>query len=265
MTLGASEIGGALMVTLAARHPHAGSVLKPIPRVFSGLGEQALRAVATELTRHSRRVVAGAVVLHDGETFDGVLVVLDGWVASTKCLEDGEAQIIDFALPGDILDPAAGDGRTTGVSIEAVTDARISVVPVAYWQRLVSDYPQVGELVDHASGAARARASERILRLGKGSAQTRIAYTLIELCVRLKAAGETAVCEYHLPLTQRDIGDFVGLSSVHVCRTLRRLERAGMIDVDDHIDVKILDIDALARIAQIDPARLTEEATTAVG
>ena len=56
----------------------------------------------------------------------------------------------------------------------------------------------------------------------------------------------------------------MGLSSVHVCRTLRRLERSGIIDVDDHIDVKILDIDALAELAQIDPVRLAQEATPAL-
>ncbi|MEO0703461.1 MAG: Crp/Fnr family transcriptional regulator [Pseudomonadota bacterium] len=235
----------------------------PELRAFAKLSERAYRELMAELQRYARRVVAGNVVLQDGEENERVLIVLDGWMAITKCLEDGESQIIDFALPGDVLDPSSGDGHTSGVTLEVVSDARVSLLPNARWHRLLSDHPQLAHYIANVAGAAQARMSERMLRLGKGSAQTRIAHTLIELCVRLKAAGQTVECQYHLPLTQKDIGDFVGLSSVHVCRTLRRLERAGIIDVTDHIDVKILDIDALAEIAQIDPARLAAEATPA--
>lgn len=238
--------------------------IKPGLRPFSILPHNVYSELMRELQRFACRAPSGKVVLHDGEASERVLVVLDGWMASTKCLEDGETQIIDFAIPGDVIEPASGDGRTAGFNVEAMSDARVSLLPEAHWEQLLSKFPQLAEIVENVAAAARTRTSERLLRLGKGTAQTRVAYTLIELCVRLKAAGATSVCQYHLPLTQKDIGDFVGLSSVHVCRTLRRLERSGIIDVDDHIDVKILDIDALAELAQIDPVRLAQEATPAL-
>ena len=64
-----------------------------------------------------------------------------------------------------------------------------------------------------------------------------------------------------MPLGQQQLGDFTGLSSVHVCRTLRRLNRIGVIRTGDHMDILIRDLPALADLAQVDLAALRKEIT----
>ena len=80
----------------------------------------------------------------------------------------------------------------------------------------------------------------------------RIAYVLIELCIRVGGRGTGCDGEFHVPLGQQQLGDFTGLSSVHVCRTLRRLNRVGVIWTEDHMDITIKDLPALAELAQVD-------------
>ena len=65
-----------------------------------------------------------------------------------------------------------------------------------------------------------------------------------------------------MPLGQQQLGDFTGLSSVHVCRTLRRLNRVGVIWTGDHMDITIKDLPALAELAQVDLAALRKEIMT---
>jgi CRP-like cAMP-binding protein len=112
------------------------------------------------------------------------------------------------------------------------------------------------------TSAALARISERVLRLGKAPAETMIAFVLFELCLR-----SSAQClygkEFHIPMTQQQLGDLCGLSAVHICRTLRRLGRNGVLSVTDHMKVTIHDVDELTRIADIDIEALQKEIVAA--
>jgi CRP/FNR family transcriptional regulator, anaerobic regulatory protein len=75
-------------------------------------------------------------------------------------------------------------------------------------------------------------------------------------------SSETACADcdgFHIPMTQQQLGDFTGLSAVHICRTLRRLQRAGILTVTDHMNVVIHNLDALAKIAGIDPGSLHQQ------
>src|SRR4051794_26025380 len=65
--------------------------------------------------------------------------------------------------------------------------------------------------------------------LGRRDAYGRIAHLLCELFVRLKAVGRTRGHAYELPLTQAELGDALGLSTVHVNRTLQQLRGEGLI------------------------------------
>ncbi|UWQ61005.1 Crp/Fnr family transcriptional regulator (plasmid) [Leisingera caerulea] len=218
-------------------------------------------AALNSFRRNVQRVPANKILLHDGEHNCKVIVVIDGWLATSKSSLNGEVQLIDFMLPGDIADPTSADGKTAGLNIEAVTEALISVIPLAVWHRMLAESPRLARANEHVQAAERARLSERMLRLGRGSAESRIAYALIELCLRLKPLGLSENCAFHLPLTQRHIGDFTGLTAVHVCRTLRRFVRNGLVETADHMDIRITDLGTLSDIAGVEPERLAAEIT----
>lgn len=211
------------------------------------------------LRTHKRGYRSGSVVELEGAESGINYCLLSGWLSLAKLLEDGQRQIIDFALPGDFLNIASADQQINTVQIEAVTYATVAAIPEDRWTNLLDDLPQLRRLEGRVIAGALSRLSERMLRLGKGSAEARIAHAMIELCVRLRAIGEVRDCTFHLPLTQQQLGDFVGLSSVHVCRTMRRLTRQDIIKMEGHMDITIRNMDALATIAGVDPAVLEKE------
>ena len=145
------------------------------------------------------------------------------------------------------------------MQVEAVCDAVISTIDRATWDRLLQDHPDFRYTERVRERAAQARHSERMLRLGKSSAETRVAYALIELCMRLTAIHCAENCAFQVPLGQKQLGDFTGLSSVHVCRTLRRMNRQGLIKTQDHMDITIYDVPALAELAEVDLETLRKE------
>ena len=213
------------------------------------------------LRRDRHRVTRGTMFKSEGEASHARYYVAEGWLAASKSLAEGDQQILDFILPGESYDPTGVDGRTSFVQLEALCDAVIVPIDRTTWARLLRDHPDLRAAERQRDIAAQARQSERMLRLGKSNAETRIAYVLIELCIRVGGRGTGCGGEFHVPLGQQQLGDFTGLSSVHVCRTLRRLNRIGVIWTGDHMDIRIRDLPALAALAQVDLAALRNEIT----
>lgn len=227
------------------------------PRRAPRLADQ--EPFASALKSKARDYAAGQELTFEGDAAAPVLFALDGWLSVSKSLGDGQRQIIDFVLPGDFVASASADGTMSTLQVDALTDARVGVFSEIKWTRLQWDRPDLHWQAIHLHAASQARLSERILRLGKGDAPMRIAYALLELCVRLKAIGRAPNCSFRLPLTQLQIGDFTGLSSVHVCRTMRKLVQSGIISVDKHPTIRILDPARLSKLAGVDIRQLSRE------
>jgi len=232
-------------------------------RPFDGISTTRSGHVATSLARLLNRnasaVAKGAVLKIEGEESVSRFCVKSGWLSVSKSLPDGEQQILDFLLPGETFDPTAADGRTSAVRIEALCDAVVAILDRQTWERLLDEQPELQFDERLREIAAQTRQSERMLRLGKASAETRIAYALIEFCMRLTAINSTKDGAFHVPLGQKQLGDFTGLSSVHVCRTLRRMNRSGLITTREQMDIIIHDVHALADIAGIDLGTLRKD------
>jgi CRP-like cAMP-binding protein len=228
-------------------------------------GSDAYTAFCRLIDGHRMERRAGAIIRLEGEGEDTgngdgtVYFVLSGWLIASKSTLEGHRQIIDVMLPGDSLDPGAAGGDMSAIEVQALTDTTLAVIEGSDWTRLLLRHPEIGRAANRTGKAAIWRMSERMLRLGKGSAESIIAFTLCELCMRSTDHGLVAGRKFHIPMTQQQLGDLCGLSAVHVCRTLRRLERNGVISVTDHMDIVFHDLDALTEIAEIDPETLRQE------
>lgn len=209
--------------------------------------------------QYLRHFDKGNYLLLEGEQYDVVFVVISGWLTQSKSLADGETQIIDFAMKGDVVDPASADRSTSSITIEALTEGTVAAVPFESWEKLMRESSGFRHLAQCIEAANTTRRAERMLRLGKGTAETRLAYAILELCVRLHSPCKTNDPVIHLPMTQQILGDFTGLSSVHVCRTFRRMIRAGILGINNHIDIRVYNPDALAELAGISHDDLRNE------
>ena len=211
------------------------------------------------LKANGRKIKSGQFVIMEGQDSDTVMCVLGGWLSLSKCLPNGETQIVDFALPGEIIETGAAQEFASAVSIEALTDVSVAVIPALFWDDMKRQRSDLARISRDIRAAARARTAGRMLRLGRGRAVMRVAYALLELNARLEAIGQSTERRFHIPMNQRVLGDFVGLSSVHVCRTLGQLVSNGMIRVEGHMDIEILKPDLLAEMAGVDLETLPYE------
>lgn len=223
---------------------------KPMP------GRADARSFGALIRARSFGCSRGAILTFEGDASCSVYYVISGWLAKSKFTADGHRQIVEISLPGDLLSPEGADPGLSAVQVEALTDTKYARIPRQEWLRFLAAHPEVDQGFDRKAAAAVSRMSERILRLGKGSAESRIAYALCELCLLSSPRGLLDQGTFHIPMSQQQLGDYCGLSAVHVCRTLRRFKRNGIIDVSARMDVVIQNIDALAGIAEVDPDTL---------
>ena len=104
-----------------------------------------------------------------------------------------------------------------------------------------------------------ARLGEHVIDSGRRSAYERLSHFFLELFVRLKSAGLTVGMSFHAPLTQELIGDALGLTAIHVNRTLRSLRQDKLVAVDGK-KVTILDFEALSLLSDFENTYLGENA-----
>lgn len=208
------------------------------------------------LETHLHHYSKGTTLTFEGDETPGLFFVISGWITVSKSLADGDRLIIDVLLPGEMIDPSHGHPEATTVQLEALTEADVAIVPRDLCTKLSLEHPRIQLKIDHNYAATLSRMSERMLRLGKASAESRIAFALCELWMRSTQGDMRDGVTFHLPMAQRHLADFTGLSPVHVCRTLRRLKRNGIVSVSEHMQVSIHKLDKLAAIAEIEPTKL---------
>ncbi|WP_341864185.1 Crp/Fnr family transcriptional regulator [Gymnodinialimonas sp. 57CJ19] len=194
----------------------------------------------------------GKTLVREDDFADHSMLFLEGWVAFSKMLPDGETQIIDVMLPGDFALVGAARAPVAACSVEALSDVRnINIRP----GDPNGPEPEMAELREMLSAEivrTQSRTSELLLRLGQSSSANRIAYALLEFYVRLEAVGLTEGACFDFPMTQHKIGEFTGMTNVHVSRTMRRLERDEIISYPTPGRITLTDLDSLCDIAKID-------------
>lgn len=174
----------------------------------------------------------------------GVLILVSGVVGEVRVLKDGRRQIVALRLPGDILAPVKGE------IVVALTRARVAD-GASLMARLAdaSDAYQPLRRAWLAAGRTdQAILRDQVVRLGRMSAFERMAHIFLEAHERLAQVGLAVGVSFHLPLTQQMISDVVGLSVVHLNRTLQLLRRGGLVTAR-HGYVTLVDRAQLVEIA----------------
>ena len=155
------------------------------------------------------------------------MFVLSGWACLAHSLRDGRRQILAFLLPGDSVgfDLLTRSQRT----VEAVA---LTPLKVRYAQsNFVAGTERLARVFAGAAAAQQGRMIDQMVRLGRQTAYERMAHLLLELHGRLAEIGETRGESFHLPVKQEILADALGLSLVHVNRTLQQMRRDRLIDM----------------------------------
>ena len=171
----------------------------------------------------------GQYILREGEQVQQSSFVVAGFVYRSKIVGDGGRQIVAIHLMGDFVDLQHIMMRRADHNIQALTPATLVQFPAEQLLDLAYRYPEIGKALWLESLIEAATFREGVVNVGRRDARTRTAHLLCELAVRREAAGLGPRGSYELPMSQEQIGDALGLTSVHVNRTLKTLEAEGLI------------------------------------
>ena len=188
------------------------------------------------------------LISQDGED-QSYYVLLKGWAACSKLLPDGRRHIINFAVPGDFLGLRCFLLPKADHAVVTITEATVSQFPQHRIIDLIRANPRFGAAVLWALSFEQAIVVEHLVNIGRRSALERTAHLLLELEARLGLVGLSGDGSFEVPATQEDLGDVLGLTTVHVNRVLRQLRTRELIAIRQR-RIEILDRDRLQELAQ---------------
>jgi CRP/FNR family transcriptional regulator, anaerobic regulatory protein len=214
-----------------------------------------LRSIAGE----KKQVPRGTMLRHQEESGQPLYLLLEGWTASVVMFPGGEQQMIKVHIPGDMLGlpSLAVTGSPDGII--ALTNVTVRAVDPSGLRSMFEDHPRVAALLFLISQEERVEAMNRMALLGRGSAAARFAGFILHLHRRLRRADETVGMKFEIPLTQHHFGDLIGVTTVHVNRTVQEFRAQGYIRLSRKL-IEILNYEALVELAGLPELAIEQNA-----
>ncbi len=207
----------------------AGTFLIRKLNAFNRLSQKGEEAIQNICGRRILSLPRRQDIISEGEDPRTVNVIIDGWACRYKTLEDGRRQILAFFVPGDLADLHVYILDAMDHSIGTLTPLRYARMSPKEFESLGNDYPAVLRALWCDSLVTAAIQREWLVSVGQRTALESVAHLICELYLRLKTVGLTREGKCAFPLTQSDIADALGMTQPHVSRTLREIERTGIM------------------------------------
>jgi len=224
---------------------------------LGSLSETLVRDVKA-LARDRIEISANRPIVKENERCPQIYLVESGWIFRSRGLASGRRQIVNYALPGDILCADSVLFKASSFDLTARTAASLIRIDTPQGSELFDRHPGLAAAIAWTMGQEDSILAERVVSLGRRDSLEKLAHALCELEARLSAIGLMRGRTIELPLNQEDFADVLGISVIHVNRTFRRLSeekiaeyRKGAID--------LLDRARLAEIGSFDPGYLHYE------
>jgi len=196
---------------------------------FTALSE-ADRALLERISAETRLVAPNTDLVREGDKPDGVFLVMEGMACRHKHRANGARQIMAYLLPGDLCDVDVALLNTMDHTISTLSACRVVRIAPETIADILAHHPAVARALRMSMLVDEATLREWLMNVGRRTATERIAHLFCELLVRLQVVGLAHENSYALPLTQADLADTTGLSTVHVNRSLQELRRQGLIE-----------------------------------
>lgn len=209
-------------------------------------------ASLASLNLRERRTERNHDLIREGDRSATVSLLTDGLAARYKLLSSGRRQITTLLVPGDFLDLSSLPVRGRDFGVVSLTSCRVVTLEHDQLRRLCETSFAATMLLWKGTAIEAAIQREWLVSMGRRSAKGQMAHLICELAVRLDAVGRFENASFHLPLTQNELADVVGLSPVHVNRVLKELRGDGVIAWVNYV-IRIIDWPRLAEIAEFNP------------
>lgn len=173
-------------------------------------------------------VAARMDLIQEGDQPQDGFLILQGFACRFKLRRKGQRTILAYLVPGDYSDPASGLLSRMDHGIATLSACRLSRIEPVHMQQLL-ERPVLSRALRKAALVDEAIAREWLVNVGRRMAVERVAHLLCEVHARLQVVGLVTNDGYDLQITQDQLGDTLGLSSVHINRTLQVLRFRGLV------------------------------------
>lgn len=205
-----------------------------------------------------REVPDQADIVREGQKPGESCLIVSGFAARYHLLRNGRRQISAVHIPGDFVDLHGFLLGHMDHGVKALGDCTIATIPHQRLRAISADFPHLTRLLWLLTLIDAATHRRWLFAAGALPAAGQIAHFLSEMNARLTAIGLASGHRFVLPMSQAEIGEAMGMSPVHVNRTIQEIRRAGLVAWRGQ-QVEILDLPQLQALAEFDPTYLNLE------
>lgn len=233
--------------------------LHPILKKVEGIALSPLsddeRAALLALPIQKAQYEAGQDIVREGDRPSRCFAVLEGFASVYKATRSGKRQIMAYHVPGDLPDVQSLHLEVLDNSISTLSPCQVGFVQHDALRALIRAHPRLGDLFWRSTLIDAAVVREWMLNIGRREAYSRMAHLFCELITRLDVVGLAPDRSCLLPMTQPDLADALGITPVHVNRTLRDLKAAELVTLRGR-RLAVHDWKGLVAAAEFDPTYL---------
>ena len=241
------------MNELTEFHPVHNVMLRKL-RSISPLSEDEKQCLLT-LPLAVKSVGADRDIVREGSRPTECCLVVEGFACRYKVTPEGRRQIFSFHLAGGIPDLQSLHLKVMDHSLMTLTPSQLAFIPHESLANLMHRCRRVADVFWRDTLIDAAVFREWMMGIGRRSAETRIAHLFCEVLVRMSVVGLANGRACELPVTQAEIGDALGLSTVHVNRSLKELRAKQLISLKGGF-LTVLNRDELKKAGEFDPTYL---------
>lgn len=222
---------------------------------FGLLGAEEIDALGS-FARYAKPLRSEQILVHEGSPSNSIFLIVSGLAYRYKMLAGGRRQILGYLIPGDLCDIHFAIANRPDHSVALAGDSSVARIPTWKVSEVMARYPKISRALTLSALIDAVILREWLLSVGQRDALQKLCHFFCEMGDRLKAIGEVnADGSFELPVNQVTLADTLGLTPVHINRTLQRLRNDGLIKLC-HRRLAIFDRDRLAAIAGFDGAYL---------
>jgi CRP-like cAMP-binding protein len=238
---------------LDAIHPRAIALIRKLESIAPLSPEE--KVALMRLPLRLKTVAAHQDIVSQGDTPSESCLIVEGFACRYILTEEGKRQILSFHISGDIPDLQSLHLSVMDHSLGTVVPCRLAFIQHDDLRALMRNHPRIGDLFWRNTLIDAAVFRQWLVGIGRREAYGRIAHLLCELLVRLRAVELVEDHAFTLPVTQAELADALGISTVHANRVLQDLRAENLITWRGET-LKVLDWEGLQRAGEFDPAYL---------
>jgi CRP-like cAMP-binding protein len=220
----------------------------------SKLSAEEQRAIL-DLPFHQKQIAPHRDIIRPGEHTDEATLVARGLIARYDAMKDGQRQITALYIRGDMCDLHSVVAPTAGWGLGALNSSIVLRVPHSELKRLAATYPAIAIAFWRDTTVDGSILSKWVGNIGRRDARERVAHLICEMGIRSEAVGIGSRDCFPFNMTQVQLADAVGVTSVHVNRTLQELRRDKVIRTLNRT-VTVPNWQKLCEVAEFDPTYL---------